>query len=167
MNEQSKPVSVSKVQQIQVVMPQHGNNAGRLFGGQLMAWIDLVGGVVAFRHCERRCTTASVDYLSFDKPIYINDIIILEGYLTYVGNTSMEIRVDTYIEGPGQVRDIVNRAYLTYVALDEEERPYRVPRLELLTEEERREWDAGAERAKLRKRRRIESSAGHETDRGV
>ena len=154
MNEQSKPVSVSKVQQIQVVMPQHGNNAGRLFGGQLMAWIDLVGGVVAFRHCERRCTTASVDYLSFDKPIYVKSLIVLEGCITYVGNTSMEVRVDTYIEKPECTYEMTNRAYLTYVSLDENRRPKRVPRLELQTDEERREWEAGVKREILRKQRR-------------
>lgn len=159
MMDKKKNVSYSKVQQIQVVMPQHGNNAGRLFGGQLMAWIDLVAGVVAFRHSEGRCTTASVDQLSFDKPICVNDIIIIEGYLTYVGNTSMEIRVDTYIEKPERVHEMVNRAYLTFVALDESGRPKRVPGLALQTEEERAEWDDGAKRAELRRERRRERAA--------
>ena len=154
MNEPSKPVSYSKVQQIQVVMPQHSNTANRLFGGQLMAWIDVVGGVVASRHSDGRTTTASVDYLSFDKPIYMKDLIVLEGYVTHVGNTSMEVRVDTYIEKPGKIQELVTHAYLTYVALDENERPKRVPRLDLETDEERREWEEGVERAKLRKQRR-------------
>lgn len=151
MEEATKPVSYSRVQQIQVVMPQHGNNADRLFGGQLMAWIDLVGGVVAYRHSGGRCTTASVDFLSFDKPIYVKDVIILDGYVTYVGNTSMEIRVDTYIEKPELARELVTGAYLTFVGLDETGRPKRVPRLTLDTDAQRSEWVEGGKRAALRK----------------
>ncbi len=158
MNEPSKPVSFSKVQQIQLVMPQHSNNADTLFGGQLMAWIDLVGGVVAHRHCGGPCTTASVDYLSFDKPIYVKSLILLEGCITHVGNTSMEVRVDTYIEKPECVYEMTNRAYLTYVSLDEKGRPKRVPRVELQTDEERREWEAGVKREILRKQRREHNS---------
>jgi acyl-CoA hydrolase len=154
MSEKIKPVSYSKVQQIQLVMPQHSNNAGRLFGGQLMAWIDLAACVVAFRHSEEHCTTASVDYLSFDRPIYVNDIIVLYGCMTYVGNSSMEIRVDTFTERAGLVRELANRAYLTFVSIDENGRPKRVPRLEIQTEAERLEWEDGVKRAELRRQHR-------------
>jgi acyl-CoA hydrolase len=154
MEEERKLVGYSRVQHVQIVMPQHGNNAGRLFGGQLMAWIDMIAGVVAFRHCGGHCTTASVDYLSFEKPIQVGEIIVLDGRVTYVGNSSMEIRVDTFVEKPGLVREMVNRAYLTFVALGEDGRPARAPRLELSTEEEREEWEEGIKRAELRKRRR-------------
>lgn len=155
MSEHSKPISYSRVEQIQLVMPQHSNSADRLFGGQLMAWIDIVAGGVAFRHSGGHCTTASVDYLSFDKPIYVKDFIVLEGCVTYVGHASMEIRVDTYIEKPERVHEMVNRAYLTFVAIDDEGRPKRVPRLELQTKEEHMEWEEGVKRAALRKQRRM------------
>ena len=64
MQEKTKTVVCSRVKQIQIVMPQHSNNANRLFGGQLMAWIDVVAGIVAYRHCESLCTTAAVDHLT-------------------------------------------------------------------------------------------------------
>lgn len=154
MEETAKTVSQSKVQQIQIVLPQYGNPAGGLFGGQLMAWIDVVAGVVAFRHSGGSCATASVDYLSFDKPIQVNEIIVLEGQVTHIGNSSMEIRVDTYIEKADGLREMANRAYLTFVAVDAARQPRRVPRLTLETDEERQEWNDGVERAEFRKLRR-------------
>jgi acyl-CoA hydrolase len=158
MDEITRQVSYSRTEQIQIVMPQHGNTYGRLFGGQLMAWIDLTGGFVAFRHSGVHCTTASVDHLSFDKPIYVKDLIVLVGSVTYVGNSSMEIRVDTFIEKTGLAREMVNRAYLTFVALDADAKPLRVPRLEPQTDEERAEWENGFKRAELRKQSRIKNS---------
>ncbi|MDR0647919.1 MAG: acyl-CoA thioesterase [Synergistaceae bacterium] len=154
----AKPVAYSRSEQVQFVMPQHGNRSGRLFGGQLMAWIDILAAVVAFRHSDGDCTTASVDYLSFEKPISVKDLIILDGRLTCVGNSSMEVRVDTFIEHAGLVREHANRAYLTCVAVDGDGRPRQVPRLELQTDEDRAEYAAGLERAKLRKERRRQAA---------
>lgn len=154
MPETAHPPSYSAVQQIQVVMPTHYNARGRLFGGQLMSWIDVVGGIAAIRHSGTECTTASVDYLSFEMPIEAGSIILLKGIVTYVGNTSMEVRVDTFVEKPGREYVTANRAYLTYVALGEDEKPVRVPRLAPETDEERAEWAQGAERAAERKARR-------------
>lgn len=144
----------SALQQIQAIMPSHYNARGRLFGGQLMSWIDVVGGVVAIRHSGTECTTASVDYLSFEMPIEAGSIILLKGCVTYVGNSSMEVRVDTFIEKPGREYVMANRAYLTYVALDEDGKPTRVPRLTPETPEEYAEWERGIERAAERKARR-------------
>jgi acyl-CoA hydrolase len=158
MAEITKNVSYSKAEQIQFVMPQHGNRAGRLFGGQLMAWIDLIAAVVAFRHSDGESTTASVDYLSFDKPIFVKDLIVLNGRITYVGNSSMEIRIDTFIERPGLLREHTNRAYLTYVAIDEKGQPRRVPRLAPETPEETAEYEEGLKRASVRKERRLKAA---------
>jgi acyl-CoA hydrolase len=163
MTERAKPVAYSRSEQIQFIMPQHSNRFGRLFGGQLMAWIDVIAAVVAFRHSDGDCTTASVDYVSFEKPISVKDLIVLDGRVTCVGNSSMEIRVDTFIERAGFVREHVNRAYVTYVAVDGEGRPRRVPRLELHTDEDKAEYAAGLERVRLRKERRLKAAAGEES----
>lgn len=146
--------SYSEVQQIQAVMPIHHNARGRLFGGQLMAWIDVVGGIAAIRHSGTECTTASVDYLSFEMPIEAGSIILLKAVVTYVGNSSMEVRVDTFIENPGKQYVMANRAYLTYVALGENGKPVRVPRLTPESPEEYAEWEKGIERAAERRARR-------------
>ncbi len=152
----SKRVGDSRTEQVQIVMPEHINGYNRLFGGQLVEWIDIVAGVVARRHSNRRITTASIDNLHFKEAAYVDNTIVLVGQITYVGVTSMEVRVDTFVEQINGKKNLVNRAYLTLVALDDQERPTAVPRLILETEEERLEWEAGLKRAALRKQRRIE-----------
>ena len=156
MNEIKKKVSDSYVEQIQIVMAGHINGYGRLFGGQLMEWIDVVAGVVARRHAGSEVTTVCIDNLYFKAPAYANETIILTGRLSYVGNTSMEVRVDTYVESLTGMRTLVNTAYLVMVALDGKERPMIVPRLELVNDEERAEWEAGKKRSEFRKKRALE-----------
>ena len=156
MNRDCKRVSDSLAEQIQILMPQHINGAGRLFGGQLLEWIDVVAGVVARRHSERNVITAAIDNLQFKEGAYPNDTLVLIGRITYVGHTSMEVRVDTYVEALTGKRRMVNRAYLVLVALDEKGNPTEVPGLLLETEEERMEWEAGCRRRALRKERRAE-----------
>lgn len=151
-----RKVADSRVEQIQIVMPEHINGYGRLFGGQLVAWIDVVAGVVARRHCRNEITTVCIDNLNFKAPAYANETVILIGRLSYVGTTSMEVRVDTFVEALDGSRTLVNTAYLVMVALDGKERPMPVPGLELVSAEERIEWEAGKRRSELRKQRRLE-----------
>ncbi len=151
-----KKVEDSLTEQVYVIRSQHINPYGRLFGGYLMQWIDEVAGVVARRHCSRPVTTASVDTLSFKAGAYINDMIVLVGKLTYIGRTSMEVRIDTYVEDYQGVRKSINRAYFVMVAVDESGKPQPVPELEITTESEQAEWEAGKKRYALRKQRRSE-----------
>jgi acyl-CoA hydrolase len=138
-------------------MPSHISGTDRLFGGQLLAWIDEVSAVTARRHSGRNVTTAAIDNLQFKAGVYINNILVLIGRVTYVGKTSMEVRVDTYVEDHlSGIRKVVNRAYLVMVALDNEEKPTEVPGLILETEAERAEWEAGLRRRELRSKRRKE-----------
>ena len=137
-------------------MPEHINGYNRLFGGRLVEWIDVVAAVVARRHSQREITTVCIDNLYFKAAAHVNNTMVLIGQITYVGNTSMEVRVDTFVEKINGERELVNRAYLVMVALDESERPAKVPGLILETEEERAEWEAGQKRSELRKQRRIE-----------
>lgn len=152
----TKKVSDSRVEQTQIVMPSHINGYGRLFGGQLTEWIDVVAGVVARRHAGCEVTTVCIDNLYFKAPAYANETIILIGKLSYVGKTSMEVRVDTYVESLTGARSLVNTAYLVMVALDGRERPMEAPRLELINDEEKEEWEAGKKRSEIRKKRRLE-----------
>ena len=150
-------VADSAVEQIQIVLASHINGAGRLFGGQLMEWIDIVATVVARRHSHCNPTTASVDNLQFKEAVYSNDTLILLGKLTYVGHTSMEVQVDTYVEALDGTRKLVNTAYIVMVALDQNDHPTTVPGLIVETEEEKAAWAAGERRNALRKQRRIEN----------
>ena len=152
-----KRVSDSKTEQIQILMPEHINGFNRLFGGRLMEWIDVVAAVVARRHSGCNVTTASIDNLQFKAAAYVNSTIFLVGQITYVGNTSMEVRVSTYVEKLDGMRYMINRAYLVLVALDDNDHPVTVPGLTLETEEEKLEWEAGKKRGELRKQRRLEA----------
>ena len=93
-----KKVSDSMVETVHVVRPNHLNGANRLFGGILMQWIDEVAGIVAKRHAMMNVTTASVDNLRFMKGAYQNEMVVIVGKLTWVGTSSMEVSVDTYVE---------------------------------------------------------------------
>jgi len=157
MNEMTaKHVSDSQVEQIQIVLSSHINGAGRLFGGQLVEWIDIVAGVVARRHSHCNTTTASIDNLQFKEAVHMNNTLALFGRITYVGRTSMEVRVDSYVENLDGSRKLVNTAYLVMVALDKDEHPTPVPRLIVETEQEKADWAAGERRNTLRKQRRVE-----------
>ena len=152
-----KHVSDSEVYQVQTVFVSHLNAQGRLFGGQLVAWIDIVAGAVARRHCRCDVTTAEIDSLQFKEPVNANSVVVLRGKMTYVGRTSMEVRVDSYVEALNGTRKLVNTAYLVIVALDRNGRPTPVPKLICDTPEEEAEWEAGQKRRRLRQQRRTES----------
>lgn len=151
-----KRVSDSLTEQIQLLMPPHINGNGRLFGGMLMQWIDVVAGVVAKRHSECNVITAAVDNLQFKEGAHMGDTVLLVGKITYVGTSSMEVRVDTYVEELNGMRKSINRAYLVMVALDTEGKPVKVPRLIIQSECEKAEWEGALKRSDLRKKRRLE-----------
>lgn len=151
-----KTVAESRMEQIYQVRPEYLNGAGRLFGGKLMEWIDELAGLIGIRYAQRDVITASVDNLKFIRGAYLKDLIVLIGRVTYVGRTSMEVRVDTYIEGIDGIRKPINRAYLTLVAIDEDGKPVEVPRLIVETEAEKAEWEAGIKRRKMRRQRQEE-----------
>lgn len=151
-----KKVSESRIEQVYQVRPAHLNSAGRLFGGRLMEWIDELAGLVGIRHAQHDVITASVDNLKFIRGAYLKDLIVLIGRVTYVGRTSMEVRVDTYIESMDGIRKPINRAYLTLVAIDEKGCPTEVPGLIIETESEKAEWEAGIRRREMRRQRREE-----------
>lgn len=119
-----------------------------------MQWIDEVASVVAMRHAgTKRVTTAAIDNLQFKQPTREGELLVLVGYITYVGNTSMEVEVDTYVEHSDGLCYSVNRAFLVMVAMDEKERPLQVPGLLVKTEAEKARYEAGIQRRKMRKER--------------
>lgn len=156
---QGKHSKDSYTEQVHILMPEHINGAGRLFGGRLLAWVDVVAAIVARRHSEHDVTTVSIDHLTFLAPAHENDTIVLTGKITWVGHTSMEVRVDTYIETLHGQRQRVNRAYLVMVAIDEQEKSCAVPSLILDDEEERTAWIAAERRNLDRRARRQEEEA--------
>ncbi len=144
---------MEKTTAVQIVMPQHcnGYRKPRLFGGQMMAWIDVVGAVAARRYTQRAVTTVCIDNLTFLKPAYLNDTVVQEAAVTWTGNTSLEVRVDSMVERLDGSRELINRAYAVFVALDEEDRPCPVPPFVPETEEEKRIFQDAEIRRQFRK----------------
>ena len=124
-----KKISDSYTEQVQIVLPEHTNGYGRLFGGTLLCWIDIVAAVVARRHSGRNVTTVTIDNLIFKAPAHLNDTVLLCGELVNVGNTSMQVKVETFVETLNGKRTLINTAYLKMVALDKDEKPTTVPHL--------------------------------------
>ena len=146
MEREIRKVEDSRVETMHMVRPNHLNSAGRLFGGMLMQWIDEVAGLVAKRHSRTNVITASVDNLKFLKGAYQGDTVVIIGWITYVGTSSMEVRVDTYCENVIGERRPINRAYFSMVALDEHDRPTAVPEILIETEAQKAEWENGKKR---------------------
>ena len=154
----TKRVADSLTEQQYLIRPVHINHYGRLFGGQLLEWIDEIAGIVAIRHSNAIVTTAAIDNLQFKAPAFEGDMIVLQGCVTCVGRTSMEIRVDTYIETLQGDRVMINRAYIDMVAINNEGVAIEVPDLLIETSEQQAEYEAALKRKEMRKQRRLENS---------
>lgn len=153
-----KHVSDSAVEQTHLLMYKDINGGNRLFGGRLLEWIDEAAGLAAMRHCGGNITTASIDSLQFRKAAYLNDIVIVHAKITYVGRSSMEVRVDVYDEDKKTgLRHMINHAYLTEVYVDDSGHPIEVPYgLALENDMERLEWEGAKKRKEARKKRSSE-----------
>lgn len=133
-----KRVTDSQVTISHLMEPGDANLLGNVHGGVLMKLIDEVGGIAAARHAQRPVVTVAIDSLTFISPIRVGDLVVLTAMLTWVGRTSMEIKVRVEAEAifTGE-RTHTNSAYVVYVALDENGKPTEVPRLIAETEEQR------------------------------
>ena len=151
----TKRVDDSLTEQQYLICPAHINHYGRLFGGQLLKWIDELAGIVAIRHCGGTVTTAAIDNLQFRAPAYTGDMIVLRGWVTCVGRTSMEVRVDTYREALDGRRELINVAYMDMVCIDCKGNPQEVPELAIETADQRKEWEAAQKRRKARRENRL------------
>lgn len=148
---QKRTVSFSKTEQVHLVQPADLNGGGRLFGGNLLKMIDELAAIVAMRHTGlKTVTTVAIDNLTFKSPAYVNDLIVLVGYLTHTGRTSMEVRIDAYVERSDGMRYPINRAYIVLVALDNDNTPTEVPPLILENDIQKEEHLMAEKRRQLR-----------------
>ncbi|MFN2397289.1 MAG: acyl-CoA thioesterase [Gemmatimonadaceae bacterium] len=154
-----RPVRASQHETSEIMMPQHANNLGHVFGGVILSMMDTAAAVAAIRHARRTCVTVSVDRVDFREPIHLGDLVIMKSSVNYVGRTSMEIGVrveaENLLDG---VRRHTNSCYLTFVAVDANGRPVEVPPILPETEVEKRRFAA----AKERRRRRLEERRAEE-----
>jgi acyl-CoA hydrolase len=136
---------------VELVLPNDANTMGNVLGGRVLHWIDLAAAIVAHRHCRTEAVTASMDEVSFLYPIRVGQMAVIGARMTFVGRTSMEIRVDVQSEDlmSGERRQ-TSTAYLTFVAVDAKGCPTDVPPLLLETEDEKREAQAAEARRAAR-----------------
>jgi len=110
----------------------------------------VVGAVAARRYTGKAVTTVCIDNLNFLKPAYLNDTVVQEAYVTWTGRTSLEVRVDSMVERLDGSREMINRAYVVFVALDENDQPATVPPYQPETTEEVIEYSAAETRRQVR-----------------
>lgn len=133
------------------MQPEHANSQGNVHGGSIMKLVDEAGALAAMRHCRRPCVTVAMDSMTFDAPVFVGDLLVLQSCVTYVGRTSIEVMVTVYGEKilTGQ-RVLTNTAYVVYVALDDQRRPTQVAPLLLASDQEQRRFDQGSARQRER-----------------
>ena len=157
------PTSMDETQHetTQLMMPQHANVLGNVFGGVILAMMDTAAGIAALRHARTICVTASVDRVDFRLPIHIGDLVIMKASVNYVGRTSMEVgvRVETEHLLTGERRH-TNSCYLTFVAIDKDGKPVAVPPIKPETPEQVRRYEAAKQRRARRLQER-EAEAAH------
>lgn len=145
----------SLVEMTELVLPNDTNLLGNLLGGRLMHWIDIAGATVAQRHANRIVATVFVDNIEFRHPIRMGEVVVLKARLTWVGRSSMEVMVQSFAENflTGKV-SLANQAYITYVALGENNRPTAAPPLIPETDQEKELFREAEERHNSRLNRR-------------
>ncbi len=151
----AKPVSLSRVELCQLMLPEHANAYGNVHGGLIMKMVDETGGIAAMRHAQRPCVTVAIDEMSFVSPVHVGELLCCKASVNYVGRSALEVGVHVHAENPitGAVTH-TNSAYLVYVAIDDAGRPCDVPPLALESDEDRRRHRAASERQAERIARR-------------
>lgn len=149
---EAKKVNDSKSVMTEMVMPNDTNPLGNLMGGNLMRWMDIIASICAGKHCEAHVVTASVDHVSFQKPISLGDVVTLVATVTRAFNSSLEISVEVFAADiQGKNNRMCNHAYMTFVGLDENsKKPTAIPGVLPLTREEQTHYDGALRRRQLR-----------------
>ena len=146
----------------ELMMPQHANIMGNVFGGVILSLVDRVAAVAAIRHARKPCVTVSVDKVDFKEPIHVGKLLTAHARVNYAGRTSMEVGVKIIAENvlSGERRH-TNSCYVTYVALDDHGRPTEVPPVVPETPDEKRRFERAAKRRASRVMdRRYDTGAG-------
>jgi acyl-CoA hydrolase len=146
-----RPRAESVTEMVEYVLPQHANVAGGVFGGQIMAWVDLCAAICAQRHAGRPCVTAFVDDLLFRRPVRVGQVVRLRAEVTATFRTSMEI--DVRVEGEDTLtgeRWPTVECRATFVAMGDDGKPTPVRPLLLVSEADRAAQAAAEERRRAR-----------------
>jgi acyl-CoA hydrolase len=135
----------------ELVLPNDTNTLNNLMGGRLLHWMDIVAAISGQKHAGKIVVTASVDSVSFGKSIKLGDVVTLEAKVTRAFNTSMEIHITVTAESiPTGEKFKSNEAYYTFVALDRNGTPVKVPQVVPESDDEKKRFDGALRRRQLR-----------------
>lgn len=151
----ARGVAHSRTVMTQLVFPEHANALGKAFGGQVMAWSDMAGGICSMRHSGGLTVTAAIDELVFEVPLRIGDIAVIEARVNEAFRTSMEVEVEVWAERPERTtraRCLVAR--FTFVGIDADGNTRVVPPLKTSNDDEIARAAGAAERRRERLLRR-------------
>ena len=119
-----------------IVMPQHANPSGLMFGGVVMSWMDMAAAMVAEKRSGMDVATVSIDKITFNSPIRVGDHVTVTAELVETGNTSMKISVSVESENVKMgTKKLTTNAIFTFVAIDKLMKPCEIPKLELPLDE--------------------------------
>ena len=151
----TKTIEKSKVIMHQLVLPNDTNVLGNVHGGRVMCLMDICAAMSAYKHARKPVVTASVDRLDFLASAKKGDILILKSSVNYAHRTSMEIGVRIDAESPftGEIRHTAT-AYLTFVAIDANNKPTKIPKIIPETEDEKRRYQRAKNRHLIRRKER-------------
>lgn len=135
----------------ELILPNDTNTLGNLMGGRLMHWMDIAAAMASMKHCNCPVVTASADNISFENPVRLGNVVTIEAKVTRAFNTSMEVYIKVHGEDlPTQFKYLSNEAYMTFVALDPNGKPRKIPELVPETEEEHRRFEGALRRRQMR-----------------
>jgi acyl-CoA thioesterase YciA len=108
-----------------VPMPANANQSGDIFGGWIMAQVDIAGSIPAVRHAKGRVATVAVNSFQFKQPVIVGDVVSLYAEVVRVGRTSITVNVEVFAQRRPEREEVVKvtEATLTYVAIDENRNP--------------------------------------------
>ncbi len=151
MVKKTKKVQDSAVQTTELVLPNDTNSLNNLMGGRMMHWMDVISAIAAQKHSNRIVVTASVDNVSFGEPIELGNVVTLSARVTRAFNSSMEVYIEVFAEDiPSGEKSLSNRAFFTFVAVDQTGRPIDVPELIPETDKEKELYAGALRRRQLR-----------------
>ena len=135
---------------VRIVLPNDTNTLGNLMGGNLLHWMDVAAAVSANRHCRRVVVTAAVNNVSFDRPIKLGEVVIIESQVTRAFHSSMEVYLEVFVENATTGDAAVVTRLVTFVAVDQLGGPIAVPAIEPQSEAEQMRFDGALRRRQLR-----------------
>ena len=147
---QSKKASDSFTLLTDIVLPSETNSLNHMFGGELLARMDRAASIAARRHCNEIVVTASVNFVSFEQPIPLDSVVSVSAKVSRAFTSSMEVVIDVWVENPkSSLKGKTNRAIYTFVAVDDQKKPVKVPALIPETAQEKEDYDAALRRKQL------------------